>query len=182
MINVIFFIKNDNKKYAKQHGAVLFIALIFLLLITIIGVTAMRNTGQEESMAGSSRDHNLAFQAAEAGLKICLALVESPATLPSAAVSMTTVQNQGSDPGGFWTGYFANTSNNYIYATGTKIQPTGSAALSQLSEQPKCVIENMASVDTNCLSNTSLNCFRITALGFGGTKNAVSILQMRFYR
>lgn len=175
-------ITKEGNCYLRQSGVVLFVALIFLLLITIIGVTAMRNTGQEESMAGSARDHNLAFQAAEAGLKICLALVAPPATLPPIAASVTTVQSEGSDPAGYWTGYFANSSNNYVYATGSKTQPTGSAALSQVTMQPRCVIENMGGVDTNCLSNASLNCFRITAEGFGGTQNAVSILQMRYYR
>lgn len=179
---VSMVIRKTKNSCFQQGGAVLFVALIFLLLMTIVGVTAMRNTGQEESMAGSARDHNLAFQGAEAGLKVCLALLEPPASLPPLTASTTTIQNEGADPAGFWTGYFANSSNNYVYSTGTKTPPTGSAALSQVTIQPRCVIENMGGADTNCLSNASLNCFRITAEGFGGTQNAVSILQMRYYR
>jgi type IV pilus assembly protein PilX len=165
-----------------QRGAVLFVALVFLLVMTMIGVTAMRNTGQEENMAGGARDHNLAFQAAEAGLQFCLALVEPPATLPPLAASMTTAQTEGVDPGGFWTGYFGTSSNNYIYATNSQTPPTGTAALSNVAGQPRCVIEDMSGTDTNCLSNTSLTCYRITAIGVGGTLNAVAILQMRYYR
>lgn len=53
----------------SQYGAVLIVSLIFLLLMTIIGVTAMQTTTLQERMAGNTRDHNLAFQAAEAALR-----------------------------------------------------------------------------------------------------------------
>jgi len=40
-----------------------------LLLLTIIGITGMQVSGLEEKMAGNSKERNLAFQAAEAGLR-----------------------------------------------------------------------------------------------------------------
>ena len=49
---------------SKQQGAVLLVALIMLLLLTVIGVAAMRDTNLQERMAGNMRDHALAFQAA----------------------------------------------------------------------------------------------------------------------
>jgi len=54
---------------SKQEGAVLLVALIMLLLLTILGAAAMRDTNLEERMAGNMRDHALAFQAAEAALR-----------------------------------------------------------------------------------------------------------------
>jgi type IV pilus assembly protein PilX len=54
---------------ASQRGSALIIALVFLLVMTLIGVTAMQGTSQQESMAGNMRDRNLAFQAAEAALR-----------------------------------------------------------------------------------------------------------------
>jgi type IV pilus assembly protein PilX len=53
----------------RQKGAALVIALIMLLVMTVLGITAMQVTRMEERMAGNSRDVNLAFQAAEAGLR-----------------------------------------------------------------------------------------------------------------
>ncbi len=53
----------------RQRGAVLIVSLIFLLLMTLIGVTAMQTTTLQERMAGNMRDQNLAFQAAEAALR-----------------------------------------------------------------------------------------------------------------
>lgn len=53
----------------QQHGATLAIVLIFLVLVTLIGVTAMTTTTLEEKMAGNLKEQNLAFQAAEAALR-----------------------------------------------------------------------------------------------------------------
>ncbi|MBE9525648.1 MAG: hypothetical protein IME94_01615 [Proteobacteria bacterium] len=53
----------------RQQGAVLFISLIMLLLLTIIGVSSMKGTLMEEKMAGNLRDHTLAFEAAESALR-----------------------------------------------------------------------------------------------------------------
>ncbi|CDM41973.1 type IV pilus assembly protein PilX [Ectopseudomonas oleovorans] len=53
----------------KQDGAILIVALIMLLLVTIIGLASMRGTSLQERMAGNLRDQELALQAAEAALR-----------------------------------------------------------------------------------------------------------------
>jgi len=45
------------------------IGLIFLLLLTIVGVSSMQTTTLSERMAGNLRDQQLAFDAAEAALR-----------------------------------------------------------------------------------------------------------------
>lgn len=66
-------ISTSRSKFRKastgQNGAALIISLIFLLLMTLIGVTSMQTTTLEERMAGNTRDRTLALQAAEAGLR-----------------------------------------------------------------------------------------------------------------
>ena len=52
-----------------QSGAVLIVSLIMLLLMTIIGVTAMQGTVVQERMAGNLRDKDVAFQSAELALR-----------------------------------------------------------------------------------------------------------------
>lgn len=54
---------------ARQRGAILVIALIMLLLLTIIGLTSIRGTSLQESMSGNLRDTNISLQAAEAALR-----------------------------------------------------------------------------------------------------------------
>ena len=53
----------------NQHGAILLIAMIMLLLLTIIGLSSMHGTSLQETMAGNMRDSSLALQAAEAALR-----------------------------------------------------------------------------------------------------------------
>jgi len=52
-----------------QQGAILIVSLILLLVLTLMGVFAMRGTTLEERMAGNMRDRDLAFQSAEAALR-----------------------------------------------------------------------------------------------------------------
>lgn len=60
-----------------QQGSVLIVSLILLLLMTIVGVTGMNMTSLEERMSGNYRDHEMAFQAAEAALVEGETFVES---------------------------------------------------------------------------------------------------------
>ena len=53
-----------------QTGVVLVISLIILLLLTLIGLSAMQTTSLEEKMAGNFRDKNLAFHVAESALRV----------------------------------------------------------------------------------------------------------------
>lgn len=58
-----------SKHRNNQRGATLIIAMIMLLLLTIIGLSSMRGTSLQESMAGNMRDSSLAQHAAEAALR-----------------------------------------------------------------------------------------------------------------
>ena len=53
----------------QQQGAVLIMALLLLLIMTLLGVSAMQGSVMDERMAGNMHDHNMAFQAAESGLR-----------------------------------------------------------------------------------------------------------------
>ncbi len=53
----------------KQQGAILVVSLLLLLVMTILALSASNSTRLQERMAGNSRDLDLAFQGAEAGLR-----------------------------------------------------------------------------------------------------------------
>lgn len=61
---------------APQRGAVLIVAMIFVLLMTVVGLSAIRGSGMQEAMAGNMRHMQLNFQAAEAGLRLGEAKVD----------------------------------------------------------------------------------------------------------
>jgi len=52
----------------RQSGFVLIVALVLLLVLTLLGLAAAQSTSLEERMARNARNHDMAFQAAEAGL------------------------------------------------------------------------------------------------------------------
>lgn len=54
----------------RQRGVVLIVSLILLMVLTLIGVTAMQTSSLEERMTGNALDKNIAFQAAEAALRV----------------------------------------------------------------------------------------------------------------
>ena len=53
----------------RQRGAVLIVALVFLVILTMLGVTAMTGTTMELRMAGNARDVAVALAAAEAAVR-----------------------------------------------------------------------------------------------------------------
>ena len=57
----------------SQSGAVLFTALVMMVLMTLLAVTMMGNTAIDEKMALNSQEQNRAFQAAETGIEMAIA-------------------------------------------------------------------------------------------------------------
>ncbi|MGY6555632.1 MAG: pilus assembly PilX family protein [Wenzhouxiangella sp.] len=55
--------------YRRQQGAALFIALMFLLILTVLGLSSSNVAIMQERMAANAADYNLAFQRAEAVLR-----------------------------------------------------------------------------------------------------------------
>ncbi|WP_439850522.1 pilus assembly PilX family protein [Pseudomonas syringae] len=55
---------------AKQRGMVLLVSLVFLLLLTLLGISSMQNATLQEKMAGSVMVRNQSFQMAEAALRL----------------------------------------------------------------------------------------------------------------
>jgi type IV pilus assembly protein PilX len=66
-----------NLSFYRNQGAVLPIGLIFLMLLTLLGISNVRVTSLEEKMSGNSKDQNLAFQYAEMALRAGEARIES---------------------------------------------------------------------------------------------------------
>jgi type IV pilus assembly protein PilX len=159
-----------------QQGSALAIALVFLLLLTLIGVTAMQTTTLQERMAGNVRDRTLAFQAAEAALR------DGEAFLSQAALPQ--FDNTG--------GLLAPRLNAGMTATWDAHDWTGnsrlySGTLADVAEQPRYVIEELPPVQSS--GDTArfgalpeIGVYRVTARGVGGTPDAVVILQTTFRR
>ena len=65
---------NPMENPARQSGVVLVTGLLFLLVVTIIAVTAANNSTLGMKMSGGMQDSYRSFQAAEAGIYAALGL------------------------------------------------------------------------------------------------------------
>lgn len=59
----------NSAQKSYQRGASLVIALMFLIVLTVLGLVAVRSSTMQERMAGNDRDRAVAFEAAEAALR-----------------------------------------------------------------------------------------------------------------
>jgi len=86
-----------------NQGVVLFISLIILMVLTIVGLSAMNNSHVELQTASNAQEKNIANQAAQAGLNavMCLADENSSGTSDDNPLNKTYVKinTDGSVPG-----------------------------------------------------------------------------------
>ncbi len=167
---------------AGQEGAVLVVSLIFLLILTLLGLSGMGTTTLEEKMAGNLRDLNLAFQATESALRDAEGWVMSRTDKPTPDASAT----QGVYPPGTLMG-MANQTTAWWDAHGIEYgESTGAALLDDVNTQPHYIIEHDAFVsdtfDVGITDPTGRNFYRITARGTGGTDTALTVLETTYVR
>lgn len=163
------------QRFRTERGAALIIALVFLVVLTMLGVSSMRTTTLQQRMAGNVRDSTLAFQAAEAGLREAERFLGQP-TLPAFRGNDGLLRRQ-QDAGlaSFWTTYdWANASIE-------------AAPLPGVAEPPRYVIEELPPEpgDGDSLRFGALPdpvFYRVTSRAVGGTTEAVSILQATYRR
>lgn len=61
--------------YRTQRGAALIVALILLIVITLVGLAAIGTTILQNKMASNQYDRQIAFQSAEAAMRVATALI-----------------------------------------------------------------------------------------------------------
>jgi len=154
-----------------ERGVVLIITLIILVVASLIALSAQRNVALEERMAGNMLDRNLAFQAAEAALRVGEAAVSSN-TLYASAPGCSATATSCTD------GYYAAgaaddvpvwkhinwTAANSVAAPLSV--PSGSVDL--LQANPRYIVEQL---------DASTRTFRVTARATGGTAASVVVVQ-----
>jgi type IV pilus assembly protein PilX len=166
---------------ANQRGAVLVVGLIFLAMLTVMGVAAYSVATQEEKMAGNARDRMRAFEAAEASLRDCESLLGSLGGLPNfdgtggmyAAPPVTSVPVFESIT---WT----NNSSVRVLAN----------AMTDVAVQPRCIVEDMLVLEAKPADGavsgpqqrTQQHVYRVSATGFGANPTTTSLVQSTYRR
>jgi len=175
---------------SRQQGAVLYIALILLMILTIIGIAAARLQTGEAVMARNDHNHQLALQAAEAALRsteIDLAngnwsIAQFAQNGAGLYVLLTEVQGVGANSIADtinWNAAYPLPNPAAMLYTGPAL---GNAPLSPVVTQ--VIIENLPPVaragDPLCTPSSqtqSCSVYRVTAHAVGGDSSASATLQ-----
>jgi type IV pilus assembly protein PilX len=164
----------------KQSGVVMFVALILLLILSLLGVTAARMQTVEERMARNDGNRQMGQQSAEAALR-------------SAETGLLTgiYVNFAGNTNGLYAPLLSNGSplTGMDWSLPTSYLPYTGPAMANApptEPAPKIVIENLPSVAVagDDISVSSLNpasppvtVYRVTAVGTGADGTSTTMLQ-----
>lgn len=127
----------------RQRGATLIVALMFLLILTILGVSSLSTVTLEERMAGNVKDVNTAFQAAESALRdgeADMANISAATVFPSTAGTCVAGLCSQAAVGGtdVWNTSIWSGATSKVYGS-----VSGATALSKVASQPRYIIEDI---------------------------------------
>lgn len=174
----------------KDQGVVLVVCLLFTLMVTLLSVVSISMTTLSERAAGNHRDKALAFQSAEAALRVAEKYLSgTPGAFTSAGTGGRYLITEDNTPQaitnaqqGAWN---KSAWDSVTAVTCSNTDCFGSANIeSQISAAPKYVIEQLPASAVNSSSlvmgkanQTSTKIYRITAEGTGLTSNSYVVLQ-----
>jgi type IV pilus assembly protein PilX len=141
----------------QQGGATLLVTLIFVIVLSLLGIGAAQNNSFQELMSGSTRDRELAFEGAEAALQDAKATFATWRTQPFNGTNGLSLYDANIPNSADWWNDAAHWPN---YRTPT-------LSIARAIKQPQYRIEKMPDVGT-------VQYFRVTARGFGAAGTATS--------
>jgi type IV pilus assembly protein PilX len=161
-------------QYRHQQGAALVVGLVFLLVLTMIGVSAIQTSTQEERMTGYVLDSNASLQAAEAALREAETFVKgyTETTLGAAYYADPGTSPDPNIPAD-WKTANARTVSTLTFNANT---------ISLLKSLPMYRIEKQPILPTEAGQPLTKEAFLITAYSTGGSGNAPIVLQTAYRR
>lgn len=172
-----------NTPINRERGAAMVVALVMLLVLTLLATASARMTLMEERMTGNTQDRNIAFQAAEAGLRAGEDEAQVP-VLPDFAVNadgLYTPAAPGEDP--VWQTVDWDDPDEVLVSEELDDAP-GMLADAQVSY----IVEQLPRVPTpgeDLSADATVDeatFYRVTARGVGVGGNATVTLQTTFKR
>lgn len=162
-----------------EHGSVLVIALVMLLVLTMMAVVGVQSTSMQERMAGNMRDASLAFQAAEAALRDAEDYInDTNSTIQFEKKFADEISGHYAEPdSSLW-------NNPSTWSENASIQiRTG---IDHVALEPRYIIELVEYAwegDSIKLGEVpDIYIYRVTSRSVGGSEDAVVILQSVYIR
>jgi Tfp pilus assembly protein PilX len=147
----------------SQSGAVLFTALVLMVLMTLLAVTMMGNTAMDEKMAQNSQDKNRAFQAAETGIEMAIANSGTMNTSNAFNADGSNSFSQGdvATLGTAATGYGVSVTYSSVFLQKTPV--TRGSGFDSSFANYWFELQSSARTDTGASSTVSLGLFQVGA-------------------
>ncbi|MFL1404007.1 PilX N-terminal domain-containing pilus assembly protein [Marinobacter sp. M1N3S26] len=155
-----------------QSGSALIVSLIMLLLLSLIGVAGMQSTTLQDRMTGNLQDQELAFQAAEAAVREAEDFLRNnpPANFPN----NDGLYRVNADNRPDWMDDIEDNGNGII-EYGEDIDRTSSRPVYYIEQ-----IDSIVPPGTDLSTFTEPVYYRVTALGYGGSEDAVAVITTVF--
>lgn len=160
----------------RQPGFALVVGLVFLLMMTLIGITAIQTSTLEERMAGNTRDRSIAVQGAEMAVRAGeqVAMTRATGDFRSGQLGLFDLASlpQPTDPenAASWT-----TGNSLALAFTTPGLSAAPMYWVQLEQEVK--INNKNKGIGGADDTLDAQVFSITARSTGGSGNAAVVLR-----
>ncbi|MFZ6816530.1 pilus assembly PilX family protein [Undibacterium sp. Rencai35W] len=155
--------------HKTEMGFVLATSMIFLVIMTLLAITAIRRATLDEKVAGNLREQNLAFQAAERALRYCQNDLETVQTI---IVQISPPPLIGSTMPTLWT-----VKTNW--GTGGIATTLPAGTVLNVVSQPQCMIEKWQFRPKSGVTGQNKgSAYLITARGVGATNSSVVWLQV----
>jgi type IV pilus assembly protein PilX len=165
----------------RQTGAVLMVSLLVLILLTLLGLTAIRAGTVQERIAGNTRNLDVAFQAAEAALREAEDRLDNP-SVPLTNGSVTGWYHWSLAPAPAWKAPATwDASGNIDYTLGADAGWSVARAPEFAVEELPPMPDTGGSLDGSAPVSEDVM-YRISARGFGGNTNTFVILQTTYRR
>lgn len=186
---------------SKEKGSILFVGLIFLVVLTLLGLSAFRTATVQERMAGNMRDRNIAFQAAESALRAAETYLVKTPNPPTAtgfdgskctakgvyklsgvvpyfiAAGKTAVKPWDGASPDFWNSYPWDEDTCAFNGSTDYVNYVASGDLGKAGKPvklPRYVIEELPA------NSSGIKSSRVTSIGWGSSENSVVILQATY--
>ncbi len=174
----------------SQDGVALIVALMFMVVLTIVGIAIVNSTSSDEKMARNFRDSDVAFAAAEAALRDAELHISGAWRVPYAPVDLasfnstcdgglcdaTPASAQSFQPVDRLDFYGSSGAGSNSLALGA-VTGTGSVAIQDVAAQPRYMVEVVCTALGSQVGATCNKAFRITAQAQGRSSNTRVTLQ-----
>jgi len=163
-----------------QQGAVLVTVLIYMLVLSMLGISSMRGTAMEERMASNSWEHSRAFHAAESALLDAGQwFLFEPDLIESSGDGSTGIWDTGSVASAVVNSTFDWSTHGLVYGSSSG---NSTAMFADLYSMPRYVFEESgfepSDNDPDTLAKrTGVFYYNVSAIGYGRSDGSRSVMQ-----